>query len=111
MARHAEQLVQDRAVRNSARRLFDERLALVREDMEARGVGGRIADKLGDEARDAFEEAVEIANDNRAIVAGTIGALALWILRNPIIGWIDGLLGGNAGDEQIDLDEKDDSDE
>lgn len=98
MSRAARRLESDRAARDAARELFDERLAQVRADLDARGVGGRIADRIGHDARGMFAEAVDIASDNRGVivgaVAGTIVAITLWILRNPVIAWIEGLMSG-----------------
>lgn len=93
MGKLADQVFEQRAQRNAARGEFDGRLALVKQDLEARGIAGRIADKVSEDAREAFETALEVADDNRGVVAGTIAALAIWFLRNPIIAWIDGMLG------------------
>jgi len=34
-----------------------------------------------------------VVQEHPGVIAGTIAALMLWILRNPIIGWLDHLLG------------------
>jgi hypothetical protein len=81
-----------RDARNAAREAFDARLRQVRRDLQARGVGGRIADKIGEEARDALDEAIDVASESKGVIAGTIAALALWFLRHPIIAWADGLI-------------------
>jgi len=86
------QLEEARDLRNSARARFDARIAIVRADVEARSIGGRIADKAAEEARDAMEEALTIARESKGIIAGTIAALALWFLRNPIIAWAEDML-------------------
>lgn len=86
------QLEEARDLRNSARARLDARLAIVRADVEARSIGGRIADKAAEEARDAMEEALTIARESKGIIAGTIAALALWFLRNPIIAWAEDML-------------------
>lgn len=78
--------------RDSAKARFDARLGIVRADVEARGVGGRIADKIGEEARDAMEETLAVARESKGIIAGTLAALAIWFLRNPIIAWAEELL-------------------
>ena len=87
------ELLDARAARNAARERFESHLAQVRGDLEARGIGGRIADKIGADAAAVIDEGIEIVDQNRGIVAGTIVALALWFLRNPIITWIDAMLG------------------
>lgn len=97
MERLAKQLDNDRLARDAARGAFDQRFALVKRDLEARGVGGRIADKIGEDARDIFNEAVEVASAHRGVVAGTIAAVAIWIFRNPIITGIELLLDRDDG--------------
>jgi hypothetical protein len=85
MASSAErQLEQARAARNTAHRAFRARLAQIDEDLSARGIGGRLADRAGE----ALAEAVDVANENRAVVAGTLAALALWLFRRPLIAWM-----------------------
>ncbi len=92
MNRAELQLEEARDRRDSARARFDARLAIVRADVEARSVGGRIADKAAEEARDAMEEALAVARESKVIIAGTVAALALWFLRNPLIAWAEEIL-------------------
>lgn len=92
MSQALRQLDAARDVRDAARARFDERLKRVRGDIDARGVGGRIADKLGEDAREALDEALDIAGESKGIIAGTVAALALWFLRNPITAWVEGLI-------------------
>lgn len=97
------QLAADRANRQAARAVFDTRLAQVKADLEARSVGGRIADKALDETRTALDEAAAIARESKGVIAATIGALLLWAFRGPLIdlvlGWRDSGT-GSAGDDQ-----------
>ena len=92
MGNLADKVLEDRRLRNAIRRDFDMCLATVKQDLEARGVGGRIADKVGQEAALAIENAKSVAGDNKAVIAGTIATLAVWFLRNPLISWLDSLL-------------------
>lgn len=71
--------------RNQAKQRFMGDIDQVRADVAARGVGGRISDKAVATGADVIEEAVEIANANRGVIAGTIAALGLWLFRNPLI--------------------------
>lgn len=93
MGRHARQVEQSRAERDAARELFDTQLALIREELAERGIGGRIADKVGHDTREAIDEAIAVADANRGVIAGTIAALAVWLLRRPILSWLEKLLG------------------
>jgi hypothetical protein len=86
------QLEEARDMRDSAKSRFDARLAIVQADVEARSIGSRIADKAAEEARDAMEDAMAVARESKGIIAGTIAALALWFLRNPLIAWAEQLL-------------------
>jgi hypothetical protein len=95
LSRAFDQLEAARSARDSARAVFDERLAHVRADIETRGVGGRIADKLGEDARQALGEALDVASESKGVIAGTTAALALWLLRNPITAWVEGLISTN----------------
>lgn len=97
MGRLTDQLEADKAVRNEARRAFDTRLAQVRQDLNARGIGKRITDKLGEEAREIISETIDVASESKGIIAGTLAALALWFFRNPIVAWIDELLDRDKG--------------
>lgn len=83
----------DKALRNQAKLSFDTRLAQVKLDVEARGVAGRVADEAVEKAKVVFDEAAEVAQEHPGVIGGTIAALMLWILRNPIVGWLDELLG------------------
>ena len=83
----------EKALRDSTKETLDTRVATVKLDLEARGVASRVADEIVGRAKVVFDEATEIAEEHPGVIGGTIAALALWILRNPIIGWLDELLG------------------
>jgi hypothetical protein len=87
------QVLADKAAREGAKDTFDSRLAQVKLDLEARGVGGRVADEVVERAKLVFDEAAYVAEEHPGIIGGTIAAIMLWILRNPIIGWLDSLIG------------------
>ena len=95
------QLLAARDARNAARIVLDSRTAQVKGDVEARSIGGRVADRLGEEARHALDQAIEVAGDSKLIVGAITGALTLWFLRHPIIAWfeqqIDELQDGEKG--------------
>ncbi|HVR91798.1 MAG TPA: hypothetical protein VHG29_12010 [Novosphingobium sp.] len=79
-----EELREDRALRNAAKGTFDANLAQVRADFDARGVGGRIVDKATAEVKESAVHALEVADQHRGIVAGTLAALVLWFARKPL---------------------------
>jgi hypothetical protein len=96
MANLARQLEEDRATRDAARAAFDARYGAIKADMEDRGIAGRVVDETMEQARDAIDEAVDVVESHPGVIAGTIAALVLWFLRNPIMGWIEHLLGPEA---------------
>ncbi|MEO6091583.1 MAG: hypothetical protein ABIT04_12055 [Novosphingobium sp.] len=104
MSRLARQLQSDRAARDDARAELDSRLAQVREDLHARGIGGRIADRIVADATDIALEAADVAQANKGVIAGTIAVLILWFFRHPIIARVEKLL-GMAEDEPSRVDE------
>ena len=79
------QLREDRDLRDSALRLFKQDLALVKDDLHQRGVGARIADRIGDGTMDMVEDAVGYAETSRGKVAAALAAIVLWFARGPIL--------------------------
>jgi hypothetical protein len=78
-----------RDARNAARARFDAGIQQVKSDLDASSVGARIAGKLQDDAKTAANYALDVAGDNKGVIAGTTGAIALWLLRDPITGWFE----------------------
>lgn len=105
MSPYVRQLAEARAARDAARGVFDARLEQVRRDLDARGVGGRLADRLGEDAKSVLDEALDVASESKGIIAGTIAVLALWLMRHPIFAWIGGLLDQYTGELEETTDE------
>ncbi|HEY0958467.1 MAG TPA: hypothetical protein VGE05_04245 [Novosphingobium sp.] len=101
-----DRLLKARTARDEAHTALYQRLGQVQEDMEARSVGGRIADRVSEEARNAFDHALEIADENPGVIAGTIAAVALWIMRNPIMRRLQRLLTDDEEDGDVDEPER-----
>lgn len=93
MSDPAERFREDRDTRQAARAVFDAGVTQVKGDLAARGIGGRIADKAGDEAKAALGEAIEVAKDSKGIIAGTVAALTLWTFRVPLLALVRDLWG------------------
>lgn len=98
----AHQLHSDRVARDEAKAELDSRLAQVREDLHARGIAGRVADRIVADATDMALEAADVAQAHKGIIAGTIAALILWFFRHPIIERIEKLLGMAEEPSQVD---------
>ena len=78
-------LVEDKALRDAALALFKADLALARADLDERGLGKRISDRVGESTMDMLDEAVDFAEDNKGKVAAGIAAVILWFARGPIL--------------------------
>lgn len=101
MSKASSELDADRAARNNARRRFDSRFGQAKQDMTPTAIGTRVTGNLKRQARDTFDDAVEIADENRTVVAGTLAALAIWFLRKPITSWLGGKLGNDGQEADI----------
>lgn len=86
------QMLEDRYLRDSARALVEADVAHLKADLAQKGVGARIADRAKEGATDLYDEAVDMAGDNKGAIAALLGAVVLWLARNPILsmfGWGD----------------------
>lgn len=92
-------VAQARAVRDNARAAFNARLEQVKSDLSARSIGERVAGKIGEEAFDALDYTLDVARDSKGIIAGTLAAVVLWVFRNPIIAWVERLLGDSEEED------------
>ncbi len=93
-------MYEDRTVRDAALELVKADIAHVRQDISAQGVGSRLADRFSEGAVDVFEEAVEVADDNRGVFATLVAAVFIWFARNPIMSLFDDTE-ENGGDEEF----------
>lgn len=92
-------VIEARRLRGAARTVFDTQREMVRADLNAAGVGKRVATRLIDDGKVIAEEAADAANTHRTLV--TLGALGLtgWFLRGPILAFVDNLVGRDDADE------------
>lgn len=92
-----QRMMEDRALRDAAKAVVREDLAHLRGALRSRGIGERIADRVTDGFTDLFEEGLEVADNNRGIVATVIAAFVLWFARHPLAA-----LFGNDGEDDDD---------
>ena len=85
MSRLEDQLAEDRALRDAARRNVMADIELVRENLSGAKIASRVAGRVGDGAVDVLERAKEQADDKRGVLAALIGALLVWIAREPLL--------------------------
>jgi hypothetical protein len=100
MSKLDRQMAEDRALRDAALTLFKADLAFIRTDIREKGVGARLADRLGEGTRDMVDDAVDYAEANGGKVAAGALAVILWFARGPILDAIGRLLGSEEGAEE-----------
>jgi hypothetical protein len=95
-------LAEDRKLRDAALEVFSTDLRFIRQDLRARSVGTRIADRIGDSAMDVVDEAVDYAEANRGRVAAAAAAIVLWFARTPLLNGLSRIFGLDQGDAEQD---------
>lgn len=93
-------LAEDRKLRDAALGVFSTDLHFIREDLRARSVGERIADRIGDSAMEIVDEAVDYAETNRGRVAAAVAAVVLWFARAPLLHGLARIFGFDDEDEE-----------
>lgn len=79
-----DQVLENRHVRDAARALVDADVGNLRADLAAKGIGERAVDRITEGASELYAEALEVAAENKGILAGILAALLLWFARDPI---------------------------
>ncbi|MGQ7829016.1 hypothetical protein [Altererythrobacter sp. Z27] len=83
------QLLEDRALRNTARSIITAQFDRVRNGLSGQRIGEQLADDVGDETLDAADRASDALRGKGGIVAGVAaavaGATALWFAREPLL--------------------------
>lgn len=86
----ATRLREDRAMRDAALALVIADVAQVRAELAGKSIPERILSRVTDGAVEVFEEAVEVADNNRGVLATLLAAIVIWFARNPIISLFKG---------------------
>lgn len=85
MSKLPQQFIEDRALRDAARDVFMADIQHARTSISGKGIAARVGSRVGDGAKDVFEVAKVHADDNRGILAALLGALVLFLAREPIL--------------------------
>lgn len=80
-----QRMREDRMLRDAAHALVEADIANLRASLAGRSIQGRIADRISEGAADALDEAIEIAENHRGVIAAIIAGIVLWLARNPIL--------------------------
>jgi hypothetical protein len=97
MSKLERQLVEDRALRNSARKMFRRELDHARNGMNPTALGERLGEDVGRRVDEASDGAIAFTERHGGKIAATGGALAagigLWLARKPILARLTPLFG------------------
>jgi hypothetical protein len=78
-------MLEDKALRDASLALVKADLAKLKTDFNARSLGSRFLDRMEEGAIDVYEEAVDLADNNRGVLATLIAAVFIWFARHPIM--------------------------
>ena len=85
MSDRKAQMLADRHLRNSARALVDADIENLKATFSGKSLGERAFDRVREGAVDVYEEAVEVAENNKGALAALVAAIVVWFARNPIL--------------------------
>lgn len=78
-------MLEDKYLRDSARALVEADIQHLKTDLSHKSIGARIMDRAKEGAVDLYEEAVDVAEDNKGALAALVAAIVVWFARNPIL--------------------------
>jgi hypothetical protein len=89
-----QRYIEDKALRDAAKSVLDADLAHFKKALDEQGIAGRVRtqitgkvkDRISAGARDVLEQAKGAAEDHRGVLAVLVGALILWLAREPLLG-------------------------
>ncbi|MEO6388228.1 MAG: hypothetical protein ABIT16_08795 [Croceibacterium sp.] len=100
MSELKRRLIEDQALRDAALDLFKADLGFIRTDLKEKGLGARVADRLGDGTREMLDDSIDYAEENKGKVAAALAAVVLWFARGPIMDGVHHLLGDDDDDAE-----------
>ncbi|MEO7247313.1 MAG: hypothetical protein ABIW31_02575 [Novosphingobium sp.] len=80
----ADPVTAARMERDAALSTVTSSYARLRGELAEKSIGRRVAEDVANKAKASAAEVVEIAVENKGVVAGTVGALAIWFARKPL---------------------------
>ena len=95
MSRLEDRYEKDRELRDAARAVLIADVEHARTNLTPNAIAGRVTSRIGDGAKDVMEVAKEKSGDNIGVIAALIGAVILWLGREPIWGAIERLFDEN----------------
>ncbi len=112
MTRLPDRFIEDRALRDAARAVLTEDIQRLRASLAEEGIGSRVSSgvtstistRVRSGARDVLEQAKAQAGDHKGVLAMLVGAIVLWLAREPIFAWLADFAEA-LGDPGDDIDE------
>ncbi len=90
-------LAEQRVARDLARAEFNRRLGRAKVDLAPPVLKRRIVAELQQTSLSVARQAIDIASDNRGVVAATVATLLVWLTRKPIVAGANKLSGRFKG--------------
>ena len=78
-------MLEDKHLRDSARALIDADIKTLKSNFAHKGLGKRALDRVREGATDLYDEALDVAEDNKGALAALIAAIVVWFARHPIL--------------------------
>lgn len=75
----------DRYVRDSARTLVEADLQHLRGGLGQKSLGARAVDRVKLGAIETYEDALDVAAENKGVIAAVAAVIAVWLARHPIL--------------------------
>jgi hypothetical protein len=112
MTRLPDRFLEDRALRDNARAVLAEDIERLRASLAEEGIGSRVSSgvtatisgRIRTGARDVLEQAKAQAGDHKGVLAMLLGAIVLWLAREPLFAWLAGFVEalGDPGEDTHD---------
>lgn len=96
-----ERMLEDRYLRDSARALVEADVEHVKTDLARKGLAARTFDTVKDGAVDLYEEAIDVAEDNKGALAALVAAVVVWFARNPLLDLFGLGEGDDASEDEV----------
>ena len=84
MSDDADPVAEARAQRDAALSEVTGSYDRLRGELADKSIGKRVVGEVADKAKSTAKDAADIALDSKLVVAGTLGALAVWFARRPL---------------------------
>lgn len=97
MNRLEREMIEIKALRDTAKQLVLEDIENIKGDVSAKGVASRFSARMSEGASDVFDEAVSAADSHRGVLGTLIAAVLIWFAKTPILSLFDDLPDGDEG--------------